>query len=208
MTDVAPLNGRVDALSEAVAAARTGDEAGFRAVYRTVHPGLLRYVRVLVGDEAEDVASEAWLHVVRDLSSFSGDGAAFRAWTATIARHRAMDHLRRRRRRPMAETPADVLVDLAAEHDTAETAISAVATQAAVALIATLPRDQAEAVMLRVVVGLDANGAARVLGKRSGAVRTAAYRGLRRLAQQLSDAGAARDDPAGVPAPGWPSAGA
>ena len=52
-------------------------------------------------------------------------------------------------------------------------------------LIATLPPDQAEAVLLRVVVGLDAASAGRVLGKRPGAVRTAAHRGLRRLAELL-----------------------
>lgn len=56
-------------------------------------------------------------------------------------------------------------------------------------MIARLPRDQAEAVLLRVVVGLDAKAAARVLGKRPGAVRTAAYRGLRKLAEQLATAG-------------------
>ncbi|MFE1783577.1 sigma factor-like helix-turn-helix DNA-binding protein, partial [Streptomyces sp. NPDC059506] len=54
-----------------------------------------------------------------------------------------------------------------------------------VALIAELPRDQAEAVLLRVVVGLDATSTARVLGKRSGAVRMAAHRGLKRLAGRL-----------------------
>jgi RNA polymerase sigma-70 factor, ECF subfamily len=42
--------------------------------------------------------------------------------------------------------------------------------------------------LLGVVCGLDAAGAARVLGKRPGAVRTAAYRGLRRLAASLDDA--------------------
>ncbi|MGW5234218.1 sigma factor-like helix-turn-helix DNA-binding protein, partial [Streptomyces nodosus] len=41
-------------------------------------------------------------------------------------------------------------------------------------------------VLLRVVVGLDAPAAARVLGKRPGAVRTAAHRGLRRLARELA----------------------
>jgi RNA polymerase sigma-70 factor (ECF subfamily) len=45
--------------------------------------------------------------------------------------------------------------------------------------------DQAEAVMLRVVLGLDAQAAAKVLGKRPGAVRMAAHRGLRRLAETL-----------------------
>ena len=42
--------------------------------------------------------------------------------------------------------------------------------------------------LLRAVVGLDAPTAARVLGKRPGAVRTAAYRGLRTLAERISAA--------------------
>ena len=54
-------------------------------------------------------------------------------------------------------------------------------------LIARLPQDQAEAVVLRVVVGLDAKSAAEVLGKRPGAVRTAAHRGLQRLAELLGE---------------------
>ena len=43
--------------------------------------------------------------------------------------------------------------------------------------------------LLRVVVGLDGPAAARVLGKRAGAVRTAAHRGLKRLARQLGVGG-------------------
>jgi RNA polymerase sigma-70 factor (ECF subfamily) len=54
-----------------------------------------------------------------------------------------------------------------------------------------LPPDQAEAVLLRAVVGLDAGTAARVLGKRPGAIRTAAYRGLRTLARHFNQTGQA-----------------
>ena len=64
------------------------------------------------------------------------------------------------------------------------------ATDAAIALIARLPRDQSEAVLLRVVVGLDTISAAKVLGKRPGAVRTACYRGLRRLSRWVEADGA------------------
>ncbi|SEF95396.1 RNA polymerase sigma-70 factor, ECF subfamily [Nonomuraea solani] len=39
--------------------------------------------------------------------------------------------------------------------------------------------------MLRVVIGLDAKTAGLVLGKGPGAVRTAAYRGLRTLARKI-----------------------
>jgi RNA polymerase sigma-70 factor (ECF subfamily) len=172
-------------LSAAVWRAQDGDAEAFRLIYRTVQPGLLRYLRGLVGDDAEDVASEAWSQIVRDLPTFRGDGDGFRGWAATIGRHRALDHLRQQRRRPVVAAPIDDLTDPAAGEDTAMIALESVATDSAIALIATLPRDQAEAVLLRVVMGLDAAAAGRVLGKRPGAVRTATHRGLRRLAERL-----------------------
>jgi RNA polymerase sigma-70 factor (ECF subfamily) len=150
-----------------------------------VQPGLLRYVRGLVGADAEDVASETWAQVARDIGSFRGDADGFRGWVATIARHRALDHLRRQRRRPQVTMAVDELPDAAAADDTETQAVDALGTERALALIATLPPEQAEAVLLRVVMGLDAATAARVLGKRAGAVRTAAHRGLRRLAERL-----------------------
>ncbi|HEY2505687.1 MAG TPA: RNA polymerase sigma factor [Streptosporangiaceae bacterium] len=166
--------------------AQQGDGAAFSLLYRDVQPRLLRYLRVLAGGDAEDVASEAWLQISRDLAGFSGGLEQFRGWAATIARHRALDHLRRQSRRPPSvPVPAEDLAWLPSGDDTEEGALDAVATQAAIELIASLPRDQAEAVLLRVVVGLDAAGAAAVLGKRPGAVRTAAYRGLRTLARRL-----------------------
>ncbi|MEU4242822.1 RNA polymerase sigma factor [Actinoplanes sp. NPDC026619] len=175
-----------DELAAVLPAARAGDETAFRMVYRAQHPALLRYLTVLVGADAEDVASEAWLQIARDLRSFAGDWDGFRGWSATIARHRAMDHLRRSRRRPVSAVPVElVAADLVAAQDTAEQVLENLGTDAAVALIASLPRDQAEAVMLRAVLGLDAASAGKVLGKRAGAVRTAAYRGLRTLAQRF-----------------------
>ncbi|MFJ7249173.1 RNA polymerase sigma factor [Kitasatospora sp. NPDC098652] len=190
-------------LTEAVRAAQEGDEEAFRLLFRTVQPGLLRYLRVLVGgrpedvQDAEDIASEAWLQIARDLRGFSGDGDGFRGWAATVARNRAMDHLRARRRRPVADLPYEYLAELAAGDDTARTALATVGTADALALISRLPRDQAEAVLLRVVMELDAESAAQVLGKRAGSVRMAAHRGLRRLAKLLEQPFASG---AGIPA--------
>ena len=177
-------------LTGAVRAAQQGDPDAFRALYRDTQPRLLRYLRTLVGDDAEDIASETWLQVTRDLAGFSGDLDGFRGWAATIARHRALDHLRQHARRPPAvPVPAEDLAAYPAGRpatdDTADGALEALSTAAALALIATLPADQAEAVLLRAVLGLDAATAATVLGKRPGAVRTAAYRGLRTLATRL-----------------------
>ncbi len=150
---------------------------------------MLRYLRVLVAGEAEDVASEAWLQIARDLAKFNGDVDAFRGWATTIARHRALDHLRGQRRRPQTSTPVEDLIHIPAEEDTAESALEAISTDTALRLIASLPRDQAEAVLLRVVVGLDAKAAGHILDKRPGAVRTATYRGLNRLAARLEHLG-------------------
>ncbi|HEX6360977.1 sigma-70 family RNA polymerase sigma factor [Actinophytocola sp.] len=180
-------------LAAAVRAARGGDEAAFRLLYREVQPGLLRYLRGLVGDDAEDLASETWLQIARDIRSFRDEGAGFRGWAATIARHRALDHLRRNQRRPVTGVSLDMVADLPDGQDTAEQVIRLAATNATVAFIATLPRDQAEAVLLRIVLGLDVKATAKVMGKRAGAVRTAVWRGLRtlaeRLEQQRADAG-------------------
>ncbi|MGH3220284.1 MAG: RNA polymerase sigma factor [Streptosporangiaceae bacterium] len=177
-------------MGTAVIRAQRGDTDAFRELYRDAQPRLLRYLRALVGDDAEDVASETWLQVTRDLSGFTGDHDGFRGWIVTIARHRAMDHLRRRTSRPPAiPVPVEALAGRPAADDTAEGALETVSTGAALALIATLPADQAEAVLLRTVLGLDARSAAAVLGKRPGAVRTAAYRGLRTLAKHLEQAG-------------------
>ncbi|MER5885539.1 RNA polymerase sigma factor [Streptomyces sp. NPDC001941] len=173
-------------LTAAVLAAQSGDENAFRTVYRAVHPRLLGYVRTLVGDgDAEDVASEAWLQIARDLERFSGDADRFRGWTARIARNRALDHIRMRGRRPAVGGDETELTDKPAASDTAGEAIEALATGRTLDLISQLPQDQAEAVVLRVVVGLDAKSAAVTLGKRPGAVRTAAHRGLKRLAELL-----------------------
>ncbi|MFE1363261.1 RNA polymerase sigma factor [Streptomyces anulatus] len=177
-------------LGAAVDRAQQGDDEGFAIAYRLVQPGLIGYVRGLVGDDAEDVASEAWLEIARDLGRFRGDGAGFRGWTATIARHRALDHLRRQKRRPRTSLLEQDMLELPGGHDTAAAVLEKLSTEQALELIGSLPRDQAEAVLLRVVVGLDGPASARVLGKRPGAVRTAAHRGLKRLAGQLTRAGA------------------
>lgn len=184
----APEDVSVDELALAVLSAQAGDEAAFSQVYRWVHPGLLRYLMVQVGAEAEDIASETWVQVCRDLSNFSGDGDGFRGWVATIGRHRALDHIRARGRRPSDATPAEAFFGIASPDDTSRQAEESLSTASALALIGSLPPDQAEAVLLRAVIGLDAKSAGAVLGKRPGAVRTAAYRGLQKLAQTLESA--------------------
>src|SRR5205823_5590387 len=129
---------------------------------------------------AEDLASEVWLEVARSLNRFSGGEAEFRGWLFTIARHRLIDARRRAARRRTA--PVASLADRPGLDDPAADALTGLSTEASLRLVASLPRDQAEAVLLRVVAGLDAERAARILGKRPGNIRVLSHRGLRTLA--------------------------
>lgn len=167
-------------------AARRGEESGVAGLWRALNPLVLRYLRVVVGQAADDVASETWLQAAYEIRRFRGDAAGFRIWLFRVARHRALEELRRSGRR--REDPAGLLGadDRASRDDPAREAVERMATRRALSLIAELPANQAEAVMLRVVVGMDVTQTAEVLGKRPGAVRVASMRGLRRLATMVN----------------------
>jgi RNA polymerase sigma-70 factor (ECF subfamily) len=170
--------------------ARGGGDAAFARMWRELQPPLLRYLRVVAGDGADDVAADTWATVATSLQRFEGDEDAFRAWFFTVARRRAVDHFRREARRPA--TPVDPAVlrvasFAAIESDPLEATLTAHSTQAALMLVAQLPRDQAEAVTLRSVAGLDVAEVAAIMQKRPGTVRVLAHRGLRELARRLSE---------------------
>jgi RNA polymerase sigma-70 factor, ECF subfamily len=168
-----------------LAAAVQGDERAFAILWRELQPGLLRYLRVVAPAACEDLASETWLEVARGLERFEGTEAGFRSWLFTVARHRMVDWRRRESRRPTIPLPPEEVPERPGPGDAADIALEAISTRAALALIAELPTDQAEVVALRVVGGLDVAQVADVVGKRAGAVRVLAHRGLRRLAERL-----------------------
>ena len=175
-----------EGFAEVLAAAQEGSEAAFSRLWRDGNPALLRYARVVAAEGAEDVAAETWLQVVRGLSSFRGDEQAWRAWLFTTARRRVIDQARRRSRRPekaLEEAPPS---RMPASPDAADLVLQHIDTRSAMALVARLPPHQAEVILLRVVAGLDVAQVARIVGKRPGAVRVLAHRGLRRLAVQLA----------------------
>lgn len=168
-------------------AARHGDEAAFTLLFRSVQPLLLRYLRALGRDLADDVAAETWVSVVRGLSRFSGDEDGFRGWVFTIARARLVDARRAAGRLPVPVDSATALGDRPDPTDVPTAVDELMSTESALALVGRLAPDQAEAVLLRHVVGLDVAATAQVLGKRAGAVRIATMRGLQRLRTLLPD---------------------
>jgi RNA polymerase sigma-70 factor (ECF subfamily) len=173
----------VTSLDEALVTAKAGDEAGFLVLWDELQPRLLRYLRVVSGDDIEDVAAETWLQVVRDLPKFKkGSADEFRAWLFTIARHRAIDAARSRKRFRDKVLAAEPFADtVTMESPVEDEVFHELSTRRAVAMVAGLSKDQAEVVALRVIAGLDTEAVARMLRKTPGAVRVALHRGLRAL---------------------------
>jgi RNA polymerase sigma-70 factor (ECF subfamily) len=169
-----------------LAAAAEGDSRAFAELWRVTHPVLLRYLRVVCGDQAEDVASETWLRAVRALPSFVGDEQAFRGWLTVVARNHARDLARRAARHPETLTAEPPLPGRATAPDAADEALERLGTQRALRLLADLPAAQAEMVALRVIVGLEPADVGRIVGRSPGAVRVAVHRALGTLARRLT----------------------
>ena len=164
---------------------REGDTSAFAELFGQYQPMLLRFLRTQT-DEVEDVASEVRLSVIRDLRRFHGDESKFRSWLFTIARHRAIDAGRAaqpRRTEPVAEIDEAMRGDWVP--DAADSVVESSSTTRALKLIASLPRDQAQAVALRVIAGLDVPAVAEIMGKKPGSIRVLVHRGLRTLAGNI-----------------------
>jgi len=178
-----------DSFPTVLAAAQDGSEAAFAQLWRDGNPALLRYLRVIAPEAAEDIAAETWVQVVRGLADFRGEERDWRAWLFTISRRRTADEGRRRSRRPAVPLEYIPESTLPGAADTADVVLEHLGTQAALNMVNQLPRLQAEVILLRVVAGLDTDSVSRMLGRSAGAVRVATHRGLRRLAEMAAQAG-------------------
>ena len=85
--------------------AREGDEGAWAEIFAELAPAVLGYLRANGAPDPDDVLSEAFLQVARDIASFEGEWADFRGWVFTIAHHRLIDARRHAARRPVELTP-------------------------------------------------------------------------------------------------------
>lgn len=173
--------------ADLLTAAQAGSEAAFARLWRDVHPALVRYLRVVSAADADDVAGDVWVSVVRGLAAFEGDEVAWRAWLFATARRRAIDEGRRRSRRPTVQADVPDAYD-APGLDPVDVVLANLGLEEVLRAIRALPAAQAEVLMLRVVGGLPAVAVADLIGSTPGAVRVAAHRALRQLAVELRPA--------------------
>jgi RNA polymerase sigma-70 factor (ECF subfamily) len=106
----------------AVVRCQLGDPAAFEELIAYYQPRLHHFLATLLSDRTgvDDVAQEVWIDVFRDVPKLA-EPRAFRAWLYRIARNRALQSLRRRRRPPAPLDGAEIAdpdessLDLASE---------------------------------------------------------------------------------------------
>jgi RNA polymerase sigma-70 factor (ECF subfamily) len=126
----------------------------------------------LVDDLAQDVFLAAWrrLSTLRDASAFGG-------WLVAIARHRAVDALRRAR-------PHAALVEVAAP-----AAPPSAEAREALRALRTLPEAYRETLAMRLVAGWTGPEIAARTGMTPGSVRVNLCRGMKMLKDRLAGRG-------------------
>ncbi|HET6817884.1 MAG TPA: sigma-70 family RNA polymerase sigma factor [Mycobacteriales bacterium] len=175
--------GDADLLSRA----RAGEADALTEIWLRHSPAVAGYFRAHGVDDADDLTSEVFLGVFAKIKGFRGDEEDLRTFVFSVAHHRWVDELRRRARRGPPE-PYVAEVDQRSVPSAEDDALSAIDAQRARALVAGLPPDQQEVILLRFFGDLTLEQTARVAGKRLEAVKALQHRALARLRKILEQA--------------------
>lgn len=179
------FNGEFD---EVLTAARRQDPRAYERIFRTLAPIVTGYLRLQGAREPEDLTSEVFVAVIRNLDSFDGGEPDFRSWVFTIAHRRLVDERRRLTRRPPPE-PLAPEIDPAALDDVEATVDAALSTERVQALCHQLVPDQRDVLLMRLLGRLTVDEVAAALGKTPGAVKALQRRGFAAVARLLEREG-------------------
>ncbi|HEU4702383.1 MAG TPA: sigma-70 family RNA polymerase sigma factor [Conexibacter sp.] len=167
---------------------RRRDPDAVRALYAEYGPGALALLHDAIRDRGavEDVYQQVLLEAWQRGRSFDPARASLRTWLATIARSRAIDHLRRR-----VPEPHDPTVAYASARESDRTAFEPVAQLVdrvtLEQLMERLTPEEAEVVRLRWQLGMSQRQIAAHTGAPLGTVKSRTASALRRLREMLEE---------------------
>ena len=182
----------VEAYSEAVLLQLIayGDEDAFEVLYHRYQGLVYGLILNIVGDPstAEDVTLDVFSQVWKQAVSFRPQMASFKTWVASIARHRAIDELRRRRSRPHQDVPrwAEIEPSNLADSHQLQAMLEYKDLQVRVqSAIAALPVEQREALALAYYKGYSHRMIAKAVNRPLGSVKTHIRKAMQQLRNTL-----------------------
>ncbi len=181
----APLEGRDFAPDEQLAIEARNDPAAFGLIYQRHVERVFRFLRArgAPDDLAADLTAITFERALGHIHRYRPGEAGITPWLLRIARNAYIDAARRRR-------PTVPLDDAGAVADPAqspeEATIAAEQRRSVLALVATLPEVQQEALALRFAAGLTSREIGEVIGRSEDATKKLLSRALAALRETTS----------------------
>lgn len=160
-----------------IEAAKDGAEWAWGEIYEEFCGPVTGYLRSKGAPDPEDLSSEVFLQVARDIHRFDGDETKFRSWVFVIAHRRLIDERRSIARRPDAIDNLPDDIDLAGG-DVEEEVMAHLSDAKMQEIFETLTEDQRQVLALRIIGDLTLEETALVLHKRVSAIKALQRRAL------------------------------
>lgn len=160
-----------------------GSMDDFEGLYAALKQPLLRYLWTFVRNQtvAEDLLQETFLQIHRARQTYTPPRPV-RPWIYAITRHVALMHLRSGRRRKevlanddLPEVPVPPEMEKLADHTTLHR------------MLAELPREAQEVLMLHHLLGLSFQEVGQVVGVAAGTAKVRSHRALKSLRMKLAE---------------------
>jgi RNA polymerase sigma-70 factor (ECF subfamily) len=168
---------------------RAQDQTALDTLYERYSKVVYAIALRIIGQaaDAEDVVVDSFWQVWQQAASYDASRGQLRTWIVTIARSRALDRLRALRRSPLADAEeVDVAGrEIVADDDPEQAAWLAQQSSIVRTALASLPREQREALELAYYHGLSQSEVAERLGEPLGTIKTRIRLGMMKLREQL-----------------------
>lgn len=176
-------------LVEIASRARGYDPEAFAALFDIFFEKIRRYVYFHTGDEdlADDLAAEVFSQAIESIGGFTDRGGTIGAWLFGIARNVVASHFRSAAAKPVV--PLGDAAVVPSEDCPERQALETLSYEGLYRALEILPDDQKAILVLRFIEGYDVKTTAKILGKRSGAVRTAQHRAIAALRGYFEETG-------------------
>lgn len=193
--DAAPIPAEGSGDVALLARAAAGDERALGLLYDRHGATVYALARAIVKDgaDAEDVVATTFSQAWRGAAGFDAARGSVSGWLCTIARTRALDLLRSRKRRARAEESAaagdeaGLALPLAAPAPAPDATAEHAETRELVARsLATLPEPQRRVIEMAYFGGLSQSDIAAELSEPLGTVKTRMRAGLEKLRRALA----------------------
>jgi RNA polymerase sigma factor (sigma-70 family) len=171
-----------------LAGAQRGEPWALERIYEALSPVVAGYARLQGSQEPDDLTSEVFVGVLRNVGSFQGNESQFRSWVFTIAHRRLTDERRRAASRPRSVALADG-IEPEAPDDVEQQVAAVVSVEELEALCNRLAPDQRDVMLLRLLGQLSVDEVAAALDKTPGAVRSLQHRGFLAIGRLVDQEG-------------------